>query len=75
MSKPIEEVIATALRIRPSAVTDGLAFNAIPEWDSLAHVELMMTLETTYGVSIDEDRMVQLTSVQAIRQFLQNGAP
>jgi acyl carrier protein len=75
VSKPIEEVIATAFRISPSAVTDGLAFNAIPEWDSLAHVDLMLTLEATYGVSIDEDRMVELTSVRAIREFLQNGAP
>lgn len=73
MPKPIEEVVASAFRIHPSAVTDELAFNGIPEWDSLAHVDLMITLEAAYGVTIDEDRMIELTSVKAIRDFLGDG--
>ena len=75
MSKPIEEVIASTFRISPSGVTDALAFHAIPEWDSLAHMELMLALEAEYGVSIDEDRMIELTSVRKIREFLGNGSP
>jgi acyl carrier protein len=73
--KPVEEVIATTFHISPSAVTDALAFNAIPQWDSLAHMELMLALEAAYGVSIDEDRMVELTSVGKIREFLRDGSP
>lgn len=72
MSNPVESVIAETLRISPSKVTDTLAFNGIPEWDSLAHVELMVALEAAYGVPIDEDRMVELVSVGAIREFLRN---
>lgn len=74
MAKPLDEVIAGALRISPAKVTDALAFNAIPEWDSLAHMELMLALESAYGVSIDEDRMIELISVGAIRRFLQDGS-
>jgi citrate synthase len=74
LSKPIEEVVASTFRISPARVTDALAFNAIPEWDSLAHMDLMLALEAEYGVSIDEDRMIELTSVEAIREFLRNGA-
>jgi citrate synthase len=68
--KPLDEVVAEALRVDPSSVTDTLAVNAIPQWDSLAHVELMIALERAYGVSIDEDRMLELVSVRAIRDFL-----
>ena len=75
MAKPLEEVIAGALRISPTKVTDALAFNAIPEWDSLAHMELMLALEAAYGVSIDEDAMIELTSVGAMRRFLKDGSP
>ncbi|HEV7365957.1 MAG TPA: acyl carrier protein [Gemmatimonadales bacterium] len=74
MSKPIEAVIAETFRISPAAVLDTLAFNAIPEWDSLAHMDLMLALEAAYGVTIDEDRMLELTSVRAIREFLRDGA-
>jgi citrate synthase len=68
--KRLEEVMAEALHVSPSAVNDTLAVNAIPQWDSLAHVELMIALEQAYGVSIDEDRMLELVSVRAIRDFL-----
>jgi acyl carrier protein len=73
VSTTLEEVIATALNISASKVADPLAFNSIPEWDSLAHVNLMLSLEEAYGVPIDEDRMVELTSVRAIRKFLGEG--
>jgi citrate synthase len=74
VAKPIEELIADTFRISRSAVVDTLSFNAIPEWDSLAHMDLMLALEATYGVTIDEDRMLELTSVGAIREFLRDGA-
>jgi citrate synthase len=74
LAKPLEEVIAGTFRISPTKVTDGLAFNAIPEWDSLAHMDLMLALESAYGVSIDEDRMIELISVDAIRRFLKDGS-
>jgi acyl carrier protein len=70
VSKLLEDVIAETLRISPSAVTDALAFNGIPQWDSLAHVELMVALESTYGVTVDEDQMVDLMTVADIRSYL-----
>jgi citrate synthase len=73
MSKALEDVVATTLHINRVDVTDALAFNAIPEWDSLAHVNLMLALEAAYDVAIDEDRMVQLLDVAAIRAFVGNG--
>jgi len=74
LSKPIEEVIADTFRISRGSVVDTLAFNGIPEWDSLAHMDLMLALEAAYGVTIDEDRMLELTTVRAIREFLRDGA-
>jgi len=73
MSNALEDVVAGALRINRRDVTDALAFNSIPEWDSLAHVNLMLALEAAYHVEIDEDRMVQLLDVAAIRAFVTNG--
>jgi len=68
--KPIVQVIAEQLRVPEARVHDELAFGAIPEWDSLNHVNLMVALETEYGVTVDEDHMVELTTVRAIRTFI-----
>lgn len=69
--KPVDHVIAEQLRIAPERIRDELAFSEIPEWDSLGHVNLMVALEAEYGVSIDEDAMLELTSVRAIRAFVE----
>ena len=69
--RTVVQVIAEKLRIPQERIRDELAYGAIPEWDSLNHVDLMVALEAEYGVTIDEDRMVQLTTVRAIRAFVE----
>lgn len=68
----VERVIAEALRIDAQRVKDELAYGDVPEWDSLNHVDLMLRLETDFGVEIGEDEMLELTSVRAIRTFVQS---
>jgi citrate synthase len=65
----LTDVIAQALDVPRSAVTDDLAFRVIPEWDSLRHVELMVALEEHWGTRIDADLVLELTSVRAIKDF------
>lgn len=67
----IEELVASVLGISAEQVTDDLGFNSIPEWDSLNHVNLMIALEERCGTEIDEERMVELIDVAAIRAFVE----
>lgn len=66
----LDKLIASTLGVRTSEVSDELAFNSIPEWDSLNHVNLMLAIESQYETTISEDDMVQLTTVAAIRAFI-----
>jgi citrate synthase len=68
--RALSDLIAEQLRVPVARVRDDLAFGTIPEWDSLNHVNLMTALEKEYGVTIDEDRMVELIDVRAIRSFV-----
>jgi acyl carrier protein len=73
--KPLSDLIAEQLRIPAARVRDDLSFGGIPEWDSLNHVNLMTALEKEYGVTIDEDLMVELIDVRAIRSLVDRTAP
>jgi citrate synthase len=64
------QIIADTLGIPDDRVSDSLSFNSIPEWDSLNHINLMLALEESYGLDIDEDAMIELTSVRAIKDFI-----
>ncbi len=72
MSRNIEEVIGQALKLPPDQVTEDISYGSIPTWDSLAHVSLMLEIESAYDVEIDEDTMVELTTVGAIKQYVQS---
>ncbi|MFO0701274.1 MAG: acyl carrier protein [Nitrospira sp.] len=66
----IDELIATTLKVSTSAVTDALSFGDHAAWDSLTHIKLIEAIEQTYGVTIGDEEMLELTSVQAIREFV-----
>lgn len=65
----IVDIIADTLGIPADEVVDDLAFQAIPEWDSLAHVSLMLRVEEFCRTPVTGDLVVKLTSVAAIRVF------
>lgn len=74
MAKKIEELIAQALKIPVEEVRDDLEYGTIKAWDSLAHVSLMVQIENDFDVEIDEDTMIELTSVRAIKDYVTQAA-
>ncbi|HEX7975845.1 MAG TPA: acyl carrier protein [Anaerolineales bacterium] len=70
LDRRIQAMLAEALQIEPALATPDLAFGDLPQWDSLGHMELMMRLEQEFGVEMDTDLIAQLTSFNAIHDFL-----
>jgi citrate synthase len=66
----LKAVIAENLHIPVTEVSETLEYSTVRQWDSLAHVSLILGLESTFGVSIDDDRVVELTNYRAIRDFI-----
>lgn len=52
------------------AITDDLGPGQLQGWDSLGHVRLLVSLESTYGISVDMDEMVALQTVADIKNLL-----
>lgn len=74
MPPTIEALIASTLDIPAEQVTEESDMTTIPKWDSLGHINLVLAIEEAYGVVIDEDAIVELTSVRAIRDFVERAA-
>ena len=43
----------------------------IEKWDSLGHLKLIMAVEENFGVSLQADDMIDLTSFSKIKVFLE----
>lgn len=56
-------------------ISDETAMWDLEDWDSMAHVGLVLELERTFAVSIPPGDAIDLTSVAVIRSYLkQRGA-
>lgn len=70
----VQPVLAAALKVDAVEITPALQFGDLPQWDSMGHMEVMVSLEAQLGVEINADTITALTSVAAICEHLaQNG--
>ncbi len=70
MAAELEVLVAEALLIDRSGVSDDLEYNSIKEWDSVAHMALIAELEAAYDIMLDTDDIVDMSSVGKIREIL-----
>lgn len=61
---------AAALAIPQEQVTDDLAYNSIPQWDSIAHMTLVAELESRFDVMMDTDDIIDMSSVAKARDII-----
>jgi acyl carrier protein len=66
----LRETLAITLNLDPAEVTETTRQEETGNWDSLAHVNLMVALEETFGVALEPEDFPRLTSVSAILTFL-----
>jgi len=63
-------VIATTLKVTPEKITRETSDKDLAARDSLAHVNLMMSLEQTFDLFLEVEDFPRLTSVPAILEYL-----
>ena len=66
----LHEVVARALRVPATSVSDESSPATLRGWDSLHHLDLMTEIEEAYGVQFSTADMVRAQSVGQIRRLL-----
>lgn len=66
----VASVFASVLGIPADAVTDDLRYASIPQWDSIAHMSVVAALEEAFGVMIDMEDVIDMSSVGKAREIL-----
>ena len=66
----MRSVFASTLDIDLITVTDELSYNSIPEWDSVAHMALIAVLEDRFGIMLDTNDIIDMSSVKVAKDIL-----
>ena len=70
METKLNALIADTLHIPVETITDGLAMSDVEFWDSLQHMNLIASLEQTYGVDLSFEEIVLMQNVAEIKRVL-----
>jgi acyl carrier protein len=66
----LQDAIAHTLQVPASSIGPNTQATDIAAWDSLGHVNLMMSVEQTFDIQLDVEDFPSLTSVPVILAFL-----
>lgn len=69
----IIEVVADVIGISESAIDQESSMSNTPKWDSLAHVHLIMAIESKWNLMIRPEQAVELVSISNIIKFIRDG--
>ncbi len=61
---------SNALIIDVSKISDELKYQSIPEWDSISHMVLISQIEEDFGISLDTDDVIDMSSFAKAREIL-----
>jgi acyl carrier protein len=67
----LEQLIADVLKVDPELITEDSSCDTIESWDSLRHMNLILALEQSYGVTIPDEDAANITSYALIKRVLQ----
>ena len=67
MDDKIRAIMAEVLRLPVDRIGADAAIGTVPNWDSTAHMRMMIALGDEFGVELDESRMIEMTSFATIR--------
>jgi acyl carrier protein len=70
MENKLNQLMAELLRLPQSEITDSLNMKDSDVWDSLKHMELIVSIEDAFDVQLTSDEIVNMLDVAQIKNIL-----
>lgn len=66
----IKKIILVVLDLPENEVSDGFSMNTCEKWDSLAHIKIVMVLESEFNIKLKDDEIGSLIDIQSIYKLV-----
>jgi acyl carrier protein len=70
VDEKVGSLLADVLQIPAAGITEDMAMKDVEAWDSLKHMELIVSLEQSFGIELTFDEIVAMQSVGEIKRVL-----
>lgn len=68
--RKLREAFARGLNLPQSHINEDLKYASTPGWDSVAHMSLIASLDSTFEIMMDTDDVIDMSSYGKARQIL-----
>jgi acyl carrier protein len=66
----LKSAFVQALGIDEIIVSDSLAYQSIPQWDSITHMILISEIESAFDISLETDDVIDMSSFAKAREIV-----
>lgn len=66
------KLIASALNLDPAGISPKTALGIAPQWDSLAHMRIILALEEEIKRQLTPEEIISITTFNDVKKVLQN---
>ncbi len=66
MRDQIIAVVSQVLGVPADSITDDTSPETVESWDSLRHMDLVLSLEEAFGIRLTDERILGLLDVRSI---------
>lgn len=70
MEQRLKKIFADTLDLPIERITDDLTYNSIPEWDSVAHMNLISALDEELDTMIETVDIIAMRTFKATKEIL-----
>lgn len=66
----LKRAFLEVLSLNENDITDELAYNTVPAWDSVGHMQLIAALEDGFDIMLDTEDIIGLSTYAKGREIL-----
>lgn len=71
MKTKVYRIISQIMEVPIGSISEDSSKNDLVKWDSLKHMDLMVTIEEEFGIRFRDDELVDLADVKSILKSVQ----
>ena len=71
LNEKVFQIISTIMAVPPASVTIEATPKTISQWDSLKHMNLILAIEESFGVSFTDDEVVAIEDARTLIAVLE----
>ena len=71
MEETIKKIMSDLFGISENEITDDTSVDNTKNWDSLKHMELIVSIEEEFDITLSADEIVSLTSFAKVKQKIE----